>query len=290
MNLKTKIKKLSLFDKFLFIIFLILGFVFIYIFFRKSTYITVNVKIGEDDVSWERWSRPLYSNYFYKGMKESDGMGRVNAEVLDVRSYDVAPTNILYSSIISSIFSVKKAVYLTLRLKVIYNRSNNQFTYKGLPVLIGSPIKLYLDRTLTTGLVTGMDGVEDPRDKQILIVEARLKKESQTYSETSGSDIHIADALTLGQKTFDDQGQLVIEVIGKKVEDAKRLTTSADGRTIISFNPLKKDVYLTLKVYAFRMGDKYYLFDDMPILIGYPIVINTPITSLLPEVTSIKVE
>jgi hypothetical protein len=290
MNIKAKIKKLSLFDKALVALFIVLGLLFIYVFFRKSAYITVTVKIGEEDATWERWSKPWYSKYFYKGMKERGSLGTVNADVLDVRSYDVAPMNILYSNPANNIYSVKKAIYLTLKLKVVYNRSNNQFTYQGLPVLIGSPIKLYLDRTFVSGLVTGMEGIKDTRDKQTLIVEARIKRESQTYLETSGSDTYIADALTVGQKVLDDQGNLMIEIVKKRVEDAKRLTTTADGRTIISANPLKKDIYLTLKVYAFKMGDKYYLFDDVPILIGYPIPFNTPTTSVLPEVMSIRVE
>jgi len=101
---------------------------------------------------------------------------------------------------------------------------------------------------------------------------------------------NIAKALTTGQKIMDDQGRPVIEIIEKSVKDAKRLTTNDRGETIISSNPLKKDIYLTLKVYAYKMGDKYYLFDDIPVIIGLPIPLNTSTVSVWPEVTSIKVE
>ncbi len=277
-----KLKDLTLFDKIL-IGLAILVVVFVgYGIFRKSTYITVTLKVGEENVVWERWSRAWFSQLFYPGMKEKDGLGRVNAEVVSIHSYDALP-------LASDLYHVKKAVYLKTRIKAVYSRSSNQYTYKGLPVLIGSQIRMYLDRVLVEGLVTGIEGVVDPRENKTLLVEAQIKEESLTYQETSGTDDYIAQALSVGQKITDDQGNVAIEIIGKRVENAKKVTTTSTGGVLIGQNPLKKDVYLTLKINATKLYDRYYLFDDIPILVGQTIPINTSTLTVLPEVTKITV-
>lgn len=282
-NLKKRLRDLSLFDKILMGLVVLLVFFFAYAFFRKSTYITINVKVGEEDVVWEHWSRAWFSQLFYKGMKEKDGLGRVNAEVLDVHSYDVTfPEN--------DTLIAKKAVYLKLKVKAIYSRSSNQYTYKGLPVLVGSPIRMYLDSVLVEGLVTNIGGIKDPREKKILIVEAQVIDESPTYLETSGTKVYIADALRVGQKIQDDQGNTIIEIFDKKVENAKKVINTSDGRVLVGVNPLRKDVYLTMRINAIQLNNKYYFFDDIPISIGLKIPLNTPTLTILPEVTKITVQ
>lgn len=284
----STLKKLTLFDISVLGILLFIVVFFALVFFRKSAFITVTVKVGENDVAVERWSRPWYSSIFYKGMKEKDGLGRINAELIEVKTYDVAPAYDLYIAG-NNRLSIKKAVYLTLKIKAVYGRSSNQYTYKGLPVLVGTPIKMYLDRIFVEGIVTNINGVKNERERKTLIIEAQIKEENSTYLETSGTDEFISNALSKGQKVFDDQGNLIIEILDKKVENAKRVTVTDSGRAIVTRDPLKKDVYLTLKVFAFKENDKFYLFDDVVILINNRIPINTPIISVLPVVTNIKV-
>lgn len=274
-NIINKIKNLTVFDKILIGSIVIAVIFFAYTFFRKSTYITITVKVGEDSVSWERSSRAWFSQLFYEGMKEKDGLGRVNAEVLGVRSYDTT-----YS---------RKAVYLTTKLKVVYSRSSNQYNYKGLAVLIGAPVKMYLDKMFVEGLVIHIEGVKDPREKQTLIVEAQIREENSTYLETSGTKEYIADALKAGEEIKDDQGNTVIKILKKKVESAKKVVTTSDGRVVIKTDPLKKDVYLTLQVEAFELHNRYFIFDDVPILIGDGIPINSPFITVWPVVTKIAV-
>jgi len=270
-NLRGKYNKLTLFDKVLVSLF-VLGLVFFaYIFFRKSSYIAVTVKVGEDNIRYEPWvqetgTRVWFSQLFYQGMRETDGLGRTMAELSSLRSYDTLPS--------------RKAVYLTLSIRAVYNRASNQYTFKGKPLVVGSPIKLYLDRLLVEGLVTSVEGVNDPRERQELIVEAKLKEENPSFLETSGVENYIAEALTVGQRIMDSDGNVAIEIISKKSENAKRLVTTSDGRVIIQTSPLRKDIYLTLKINALKLGGRYYLFDDTPVLIGASIPLNTDLLSL----------
>ena len=276
-KVRAAFNKLTLFDKALIII-AILGFAFFaYVFFRKATYISATIKVGEDDIRLVGAdSRVWFAQLFREGMKETDGLGRVGAEVISIYSYDTLPS--------------RKAVYLTTNLRAVYNRASNQYTFKGVPLSVGSKIKLNLDRLLVEGLVTHIEGLANERVGVKLLVEAKLKSENSTYLETSGVEPYVADAIEKGQEIKDSQGKVIIKVVNKRDEDAKRLTTTAGGGVLVQKNPLRRDVYLALEVNAIKIGDGYYLFDDIPILIGSSIPIKTPTVSVFPEVTNIKFE
>jgi hypothetical protein len=276
--MKKIFNQTSVFDKiFVVVVFLVLAFL-AYAFFRKSTYITVTVKVGEENVTWARWSREWFSQYFYPGMKERDGLGRTTAEVLSVRSYDNAKKD----------ETPMKAVFLTVKVKAVYSKSSDTYSYKGLPILVGATMKMYLDDVLTEGLVVGVQGLKDPRRQANITVEAILKDENQTYLGTSGEDTYVADAIKVGQKVFDDQGNVLIEILDKKVTNAKQTTTTNTGALVVTENPLKKDVVLKLKINAIELNGRYFLFDDRPILIGYDVPINTPDYSIFPLVSKIE--
>ena len=182
------------------------------------------------------------------------------------------------------------ALYLTTKVRVVYNRASNQYTFKGLPLTVGSPIKLNLEKLYVEGLVTFVEGVEDKRTKSKLIVETQIREETPAFPDSSGTSEHIANALIKGDMVKDDQGNIIVKIIDKKVENAKRLVTTSDGRSVIQTNPLRRDVYLTLEVDAIKIGDRYYIFDDVPLLVGEKIPINTSTISVWPEVTKINIE
>ena len=147
----NRLTRISLFDGLL-IAFTIVGIViFAYVFLRKASYVTVTVKIGSDHILWDGGStRAWFNYYFHEGMKQKDGFGSTTAEVVKLRSYDYNES--------------RKAVYATVKLKTVYNRSSNTYTFQGKPVLIGSTIKLYLDRLLVEGHITHIEGAQETRD------------------------------------------------------------------------------------------------------------------------------
>jgi len=277
-KIKKILLKLNLFDKVLIFGAIVFVAFFASVFFRKSTYVTVVIKVGEESTRYEAWmvgmgTKTWFSQMFYEGMKETDGLGDVKAEVLSIYSYDTLPS--------------RRAVYLTLKLKAVYNRASNQYTFKGLPILIGSTIKLNLDSLYVEGLVTNLEGVKDIREKVTLKVDAQVREETPVYPDTSGAKDYIANVLEVGDEVKDGQGNTILKILGKRVENAKRLVTTSDGRALVQTNPLRRDIYLTLEINTVKIGDRYFLFDDIPLLIGEKIPINTETTSLWPEVTKI---
>jgi len=271
-----KYNTLGVFDKVLVLIAVFVISFLGYVFFRKSEFVTVTIKVGEENVHYEPWmvdtgTRAWFAQLFSQGMEETDGLGRVMAEVLSVRSYDTQPS--------------RKAVYVTTKLNTVFSKSSNQYTFKGRPLLIGSTVKLNLDRLLVEGLITHVEGVKDARVKETIIVEAQIREETPTFPETSGTRDYIAQALIIGEEIKDSQENTIIKILDKRVENAKRVVTTSDGKVLVQTNPLRKDVFLTLEISAIKIGERYYLFDDIPILIGYGIPFNTSTLSVLPEVT-----
>lgn len=244
------------------------------VLFRKNEFRTITVKVGEDNIYWPAAGpRKLYANLFATGMKEVSGFGKTEAEILKVISYDTDITH--------------KDVYLTVKINATYSRSSNQYIYKGKPVVVGSQIRMYLGSILTDGLITRVDGIADTRAKKIIIVETQLFGDSTVYPQTSGVNPFIPDAVSKGDAIKDDQGNIKVEVLEKRVEDAKQLVTTADGRMIITTNPLKKDMFLTLKIYGFEQNGNLYMFDDIPIFIDVGVPLHLPTIDLFPLVTKI---
>ena len=111
-----------------------------------------------------------------------------------------------------------------------------------------------------------------------------MKEETTVFPETSGSRAYVADAIEEGQEVKDDQGNTIVKILRKRVEDAKKTAITSDWRVFVQRDPLRKDVYLTLQLDAIRINDRYYVFDDVPVLIGYTVPINTGTMSFWPEI------
>lgn len=269
-----KKRKISFIELIVLFLFLVAIAFFAFLFFRKSVNITVVVKIGSDSVRWNGGATsPWFSQFFYPGMKEQDGLGRTTAEVLEVKSIDTSPTD--------------KSIYTTIKLKVTYNRSSNQYVFRGKPVLIGSTVRLYLDKVLVDGLITQVEGVKDLRENANLKINAQIIEENPAFPETYGTKEYIATAIPEGQEIKNDQGEVIITVLSRRIQNAQKVVTTGDGRVFIQEHPLKKSVTYTLKVKATRIYSRYYIFDDVPLNIGSTIPLITNTAALYPEITQI---
>ena len=253
--------------------FIVVAFIF-FLLFRRSTYISVTLKVGSDSINWTGGAtKAWFSQFFYVGMKQLDGFGRPLVEVTDIYSYDTSPDS--------------KAVYVTVRIKTVYNRASNQYTFNGKPVLIGSFHRLYLDKVLVEGLVTRIEGMQDGRERKKIIVEAKIREENPVFAETSGVRPYIADQLQDGEEIKNDQGNVVVKIIKKNVSPAKRNLLTSDGRIISGFDVDRKDDSYVLELNAIKILHRYYVFDDVPVLVGWNIPLNTREVSLFPEVTKV---
>jgi hypothetical protein len=273
---KKFFKKLTLFDRILISVGILAIVVFAYLFLRRASYLTITLKVGPEDVYSSIYGQGIpvwFENHFSKGLKEKNGLGTVQAEVLDLNSFSELPQ--------------KRTLYLKIKLRVTYNRASDTFTYKGTPVVIGTKLKLYLSGLLVDGLVTEMDGIKDQRERKVLTVDTKIIDENHTYAETSGTKDYLADSVNVGDEIKDINGNTILKVISKRVEPAKKITTTANGGLTVQRDPIRKDVYLTLQLNAVKIKERYFVYDDIPVLVDHAIPINTPITLIYTTVTKV---
>ena len=86
---------------------------------------------------------------------------------------------------------------------------------------------------------------------------------------------------------LDSNGNILVTVLDVEITPAKR-TIVTNGASVSITDQDLKDVFYTLEVNAYKYGDRYYLYDYMPISIGQYIPLNFPTISVLPTVIDIK--
>ncbi|MFC1711929.1 DUF4330 family protein [Patescibacteria group bacterium] len=275
-----KIKRnLTLFDiLILFVVIISLAFL-AYFFLRRTKHLEVTVKITDKSILYAFSNPPnWFSEYFQVGMIAKDGLGRKAAEVKKVFRYDVWPN--------------AKAVYLTVDLKADYSKSSDKYSYEGKPLIVGSPIKIEFSRILVEGLITHIEGFDDVGENKEMLVETQIMWQNETFPETYGVPSYIPDNINIGDEVKDSRGNTVITIVDKKVEPAKKLVTDSRGNVFIRHDPLKKDVFLTLKLNVKEIhneinDNEYYLFDDIRIMVGQDIRLLLPNLSVAPKIVKI---
>lgn len=266
----------------IFILFMAVA-VFAYLFFRKSTYVQVVVKVGEPNYVYQVWRSNPYNGDVYSwfsqllkpGMVEKSGLGDQVAVLEKVFKYDSSPDT--------------SNVYLTLNVKTTYSRGSGQYTFKGKPLLAGSQIELYLDQVLVNGTVTEVLKSDLAPTYHKIVVEAVIypKNWVDTFVNTNGVPSYLADVLKVGDVVKDSQNRTVINILDKKVNNALMLTSDSSGHVRTINNPLLKDISYTIELNVTKVGGKYFLLGDVPVVVGTEVPIHTKTASIYPTITKI---
>lgn len=267
-------KVINLFDLVVILTILVSVSFLVYFLLKHSGHIQVVIKITSRNILYADESPPSwFSEYFHEGMQARDSLGRQTAVITKIYRYDSSEK--------------EKALYLTLDLKADYNQGTRQFSYHGTPVLIGAPLKIELENILVDGLVTYISGVEDNHQRRELITEAQLFDYQTVFPETTGVPEYLANTINSGDKISDSLGNIAAEVVEKKVDPAKKIVIDNNGFLYVRNDPLKKDVYLTIKLHVKEINGEYYLFDDIRVRVGQILPLHFKTTTIYPTVTKI---
>lgn len=273
-NLKINLKNIGLFD-ILIITSVLFSLLFLAFFLlRRTRYIDVVIKVTNKNILYSSNNPPSwFAEYFKEGMTGKNSMGQSVAVIKKVFSYDTSAT--------------EKALYLTINLKADYSRGENKYSYEGNPLLIGAPIKIEFQNILAEGLVTYLEGVKDMRGDGEILAETQIMWYQQIFPETTGIPSFLADAINVNDEVKDSLGNVLIKIVDKKAEPAKKITTNSLGNVFVVNDPLKKDVYLTLKLKVKKINNDYYIFDDVKVKVGERIPLHLPNISIYPNITKI---
>ena len=268
------IRRLQLFDLIVITALLLLGASFLIFFFRKSQYITVKIKVTEKNILYANSNPPSWFVYLLKtGMQEKDGLGRISAEILDVYSYDIFPET--------------KAAYLTLKLRTTYNKRTKEYKYKGRVVSVGEGVRTNFQQVLLEGLIVEVEDLAPPFEESFLEVECQLM--DLAFWETTGVDSFIGEAISVGDKIYDSSGNVMAEVLEKKVLPAKKNTFDDRGNVYQRFDPRKKDIYLKLRLKIKKINNEYYFFDDVGVKVGKTLPLNFENINVWPVITKMSI-
>jgi hypothetical protein len=201
-----------------------------------------------------------------------DTVGQKNLVVLDVKSWG---------------FETQET-WVRASVKTKYKANQHKYSYQYQPLEIGRPIEIYINGTNVRGTITYIQGFSDTRKTYDITIKARLIDNNSPYSvSTRGVDPWIADAVGKGQIMYDAFEKPIAEILDKEVKPAEKVITTNDGRIFIGLDPLKKDVYLTIKLKTILQNGTYIFLENQPIKIGWGISLFFPQMMLSPVVTEI---
>jgi hypothetical protein len=189
-------------------------------------------------------------------------------KVGDVQTNDLGQQNLKVLSVKSWGFQ-NKETWVTASVKAKYNPKQKKYTYLYQPLEIGRSIDITINGTNVHGIVTSIQGFSDTRKTYDVTVKTRLTDNNTPYSvNTRGVDP-------------------IAEILDKEVRPAEKVITTSDGRAVLGEDPLKKDVYLTVKLRVTKNDDTYLFLENIPVKIGFSFPIYLERVFLNPVITQI---
>jgi hypothetical protein len=203
---------------------------------------------------WANTARPSLwiARAIKKGDKEQGVGGNPLAEVLSVRYYPITSQNAIYQE-------QQYDVYLTVRMKVQYNKNTDTYSFKRELFAIGTPVELDFSRVSLSGTV--LDFQTKPYGDSTELKVVTLKK-TWGYSWDDQS-------VVIGDSYFDGE-EKVLEVIDKQVEP-----TVGNYNYTAQYNDQPLDITLTVKMKVVPDKNQYIYHEEIPLQIGKKINLST---------------
>jgi hypothetical protein len=240
---------------------------------QQTKWITIEFKVNVNFPYAGNGEPPYWiAEKIRQGDAQYDNVGQKNLIVLDVKSWGFQ----------------SQETWVRVSVKTKYKSNQNKYTYQYQPLEIGRPIDITVNGTNVRGIVTFIQGFSDTRTTYDITVKARILDNYSPYSAaTLGVDPWVANAINKGQVIRDASEKPVAEILDKEVRPAERIVTTSDGRILVGQDPLKKDVFLTIKLKTIQQNGTYLFLEDKPVKIGWNIPLYLPQMMLSPVVTEI---
>jgi len=252
MNFRKLVKKLTVLDWLLAGVFLgSLFFLFSY-FFKKETWLRVQVQVNPQEWWWKSEEPPSWiADAVAEGDVQLGFTGRKEAEVIGKEVYEAEKG--------------RKDVFLWLNLRTDYDKKRDAYQFSHQVVEVGRPISLRLNNVGVDCLITWIEGLEEEK-----VVEKIIEVES------SGANVWVADKVKVGDRMEDTQGNVLAEVLAKDSEFAEMITTDERGNVLVRRNPLTRDLTLKLRIGTVERSGLYYFLGNNVVKVGKILDIRFP--------------
>lgn len=232
---------------------------------RRAEYVYVTLRISaEDNLHNQWWIQP--SNWYLENLREGlvdKGLtGKTNAVLEDIYFY---PRN-----------ESVQDLFITLKLEATFNEKLNQYSYKGVPLLIGSYQKIEIAGFSIKGMVQNISSEYPEKEMRDFIVKAKLKSEDNTSFinnagvEYHGVENHLANALEVGLVSYDSEGTKIVEIKGiEKKSSYKTFVSPLKNNLVSVYDPERQIVNLDMIIKQTKVYEgKYAYREDTPITVG----------------------
>lgn len=215
-------------------------FFLLYSYQRTKTDVYVAMTLGKFDKQPYIWTAYYTDNAISVHDKETTTLGETSAEIIDKESYDAPGWG--------------RAVTLLLKMKVVKDRTGI-YLYKNKPIQIGSDLDLKLPKASVNGTIIFMD-TKPPSYKY---------KKITFLSKFRAMEPSITDKLNVGSVIVNNKGIEIAKILDKKVSDAEVRVDTASGITSVSYNPIRKDMLVSVVILAKEIGGSYYFGDTQAV-------------------------
>jgi hypothetical protein len=274
-KIKKIVLKLTPVD-YVLIIFFVFLFAFVSIFLRReNSYITLRVKVTDQSPFFIKNQPPdEYAYAFLKGDTERNELGQVTSELLDVQTYRNTPA--------------KLVVYVNIRTKAVYNPQKKQYSLKGIPVSFGQTFLFNFSNVKFEGMIVEYPGFQQDKRVAIATVSAQLRNDNRYFSDTYGVPDFIANAIKVGDRVMNSNGEQMAKVLAVDVRPSERTVFTQSGDPRLIFDPKLKDVFLTVELKTYIVQGKIYMFDYQPVSIGEFLPLDLPHINIIPTIIGIS--
>ncbi len=206
------------------------------------------------------------------GDVQYDDFGKKNLEILRVKKWGYQ----------------NKETWVTASVRAKYKSKQNKYTFMYQPLEVGRSINITVNGSNINGIVSTIHGFSDKRTTYDITVKARLIELYTSYSvSTMGIDPWVAQAVKKDEKFEDPAGKVLAKIIDVETRPAERVVTTSDGKTFITDDPIKKDVFITVQLNVIKRGGTYMFLENKPVLIGKPIPLFFDNLYIEPVITDI---
>lgn len=218
------------------------------LFFSKSSYVYAKVRVGQG-MWWANTNKPsmwMVNALRSKQIKE-DVKNNSQIQILDVRSYPWWGSD-------------QFDTYLTLKLKVTFNKKTGEYNFKRSAMGVGSPIDLDFPGMQLSGTVVDLKN-KYAKDKYI---------EKNIYLVKRGNySGYIYEGITIGDK-YNDGVMDVFEVLDKSL--GKNILTTVDNeRESLS----SQDITVKVKIKVKEKNNQFVFNEDQVVRVGKTLNIST---------------
>lgn len=212
---------------------------------QKDTYIEVELFASGGEWWWNNPDPPYWlADPIQNGSIEYDPQGNKLVEVLEVRKFEVGD---------------RKRLWLKVRLKVTPTGKSAQYRFRREPLQIGKVIQVNPNNVNVNANVISIEGIGKPGEVVEKIITLKMDDLYNWHAE----------AMSIGSKMVDNNGEILAEIIDYQREDAKKFVNDYLGVGIIASDPRRSDVTLKLKVKAKRYEGIDYFAEFQPLKVGF---------------------